>query len=1007
MTGVPAQQQLLSRLATELGPAAGGRVGRRLADESVPPAAVLTLLEELDSVSAKAARAAIEALPELDRRSALSSVLAWLDLGIALSETSGATALRYFRDSPLILGVIEPPASRADVLAICLELADQDPNVAFEYLRTSPQLVSSLPGEHLRGWLDVGVELTAVDVVVGLEYIRQIPALVPVLPLDEVRRWLSFGMMLITPNSLGKPDYVATIEFLRTSPAILRDVEPSPLRSKVVALGALLAGRAPQAGIEWLAESPRLLRSLPSTELRLKVLQYGLLVAEQDAESALAYLRRAPDVVALIGDGPEAGSRFEEWFKSGMEVLAYNAEGARAYFATETHKALASVEQALSGVPLRRVARRLKLFVQGLCGTDVAMAARSDSDVSTTARATVSADGRTIFLPALLRRYPTADRNERLYLVMAAHEAGHLQFGTYRLKLESLSDLCGTVSQRYDRAIDPPLGSLGELFRLYPHPGLMRDLWMLLEDARVERLLREEYPGLREDLARLAEEAVTPRDPAQGLTAKELIVDCLLRLTTGESADTAVPHGVRNEVAILWTLCRSVLEGTSTAEDSVRCAHEVYVQMEELLAPRTEMIAGDRRDEEQEVGMGPASAEHGGDRYRPVTNWAYRGEMNPEFVTGDGDETAQPNDAVGRSAHPDEQPTAQPSEGEQSQQGDRESAGDVLGGGRSLPSVVEELLALDVDAQPTPVTRTDGARAVYYPEWDSVIQDYRVNWCRVIERQAEAGSDECVSSVLTSHRSAIVSLRRAFECLRPPAWRRVSGQIDGEDIDLDAVVRRFADLLAGAEGGDRVYLRREKRERDVAAAFLVDVSGSTGKQVNGARRVIDVEKESLVLLCEAMDALGDRYALYAYSGQGRASVEFLTVKDFDERLGSVTAHRVGGLRPRQQNRDGAAIRHASAKLLAHDAKTRLLLLLSDGRPLDGEYKDDYALEDTKAALQEAKRRGIIPFCVTIDRESDTYLRRMYGDVGYAVIDRVEALPAKLPRIYQRLMASRG
>lgn len=1005
MTGVPAQQQLLSRLATELGPAAAGQLGRRLADESVPPAAVLTLLEELGSVSAKAARAAIEALSELDRRSALSSVLAWLDLGVALAESSGATALRYFRDSPLILGVIEPPASRADVLAIGLELADQDPNVAFEYLRTAPQLVSTLPGEHLRGWLDVGVELTAVDVVVGLEYIRQIPALVSVLPLDEVRRWLSFGMMLITPNSLGKPDYVATIEFLRTSPAILRDIDPSPLRPKVVALGALLAGRAPQAGVEWLAESPRLLRSLPSTELRLKVLQYGLLVAEHDAESALAYLRRAPAVIALVGDGPDAGSRFEEWFKSGMEVLAYNADGARAYFATETHKALASVEQALSGVPLRRVARRVKLFVQGLCGTDVAVAALSDSAVSTTARATVSADGRTILLPALLRRYPTADRNERLYLIMAAHEAGHLEFGTYRLTLDSLADLCETVMERYGRATTPPLASLAELFRLYPHPGLIRDLWMLLEDARVERLLREEYPGLRQDLARLAEEAVTPRDPAQGVTAKELIVDGLLRLTTGESADTAVPHGVSDEVAILWTLCQPMLAGPSTPEDSVRCAHKVYVRMEELLAPRAEMIAGDRHDEEQDVGMGPASSEHGGDLYRPVTNWVYRGEMNPEFVTRGSDETAPARDDVGRSAHPDEQSTTPSSEGLGSHQDDHRSAEDRLGGGRSLPSVVEELLALDVDARPALETRTDGVRAVYYPEWDSVIQDYRVNWCRVVEREAEAGSDECVSSVLTAHRSAIVALRRAFECLRPPAFRRISGQVDGEDIDLDAIVRRSADLLAGAEGGDRVYLRREKRERDVAAAFLVDVSGSTGRQLDGARRVIDVEKESLVLLCEAMDALGDRYALYAYSGQGRASVEFLTIKDFDERLGSATAHRVGGLRPRQQNRDGAAVRHASAKLLAHDAKTRLLLLLSDGRPLDGEYKDDYALEDTKAALQEAKRRGIVPFCVTIDRESDTYLRRMYGDVGYAVIDRVEALPARLPRIYQRLTSS--
>ena len=76
--------------------------------------------------------------------------------------------------------------------------------------------------------------------------------------------------------------------------------------------------------------------------------------------------------------------------------------------------------------------------------------------------------------------------------------------------------------------------------------------------------------------------------------------------------------------------------------------------------------------------------------------------------------------------------------------------------------------------------------------------------------------------------------------------------------------------------------------------------------------------------------------------------------------------------------------------------------MSDGRPLDGEYKDEYALEDTKSALSEARRAGVHPFCVTIDREADGYLRRMYGQVEYTVIDRVETLPAKLPKIYQRL-----
>jgi nitric oxide reductase activation protein len=277
-----------------------------------------------------------------------------------------------------------------------------------------------------------------------------------------------------------------------------------------------------------------------------------------------------------------------------------------------------------------------------------------------------------------------------------------------------------------------------------------------------------------------------------------------------------------------------------------------------------------------------------------------------------------------------------------------------------------------------------------------------MNWCRVIERSAEAGSDDCVSSALTAHRSAIKSLRRFFEGLRPPAFRRVAGQADGEDLDIDAVVRRAAEQRAGFEGSDRIYVRREKKERNVAVAFLVDVSGSTSRQVEGGRRVIDVEKESLVVLCEALDAVGDQYGLYAYSGQGRATVDFLTVKDFDDRLGSATAHRLGGLAPCQQNRDGAAIRHAVAKLKAREAKTRMLILLSDGRPLDGEYKEEYSLEDTKVALREARQQGIDPFCVTIDRAADRYLHRMYGDVHYAVIDRVEALPARLPRIYRQL-----
>ncbi|MBH0193567.1 MAG: hypothetical protein HP492_17730, partial [Nitrospira sp.] len=506
------QTRLRERLAGELGSAVSKALAVRLAeaaDRSDTGAAVLTLLDELDSVSAKAARAAIEALPELDRRAGLSHLISWLDLGIALAESSGATALKYFKDSPLILGLIEQPDARTTVLAMGLELADQDANVTLEYLRAAPHMLSVVPLDELRPWLEIGLELVEADVVVGLEYIRQIHHVASVLPVCEARTWLSFATTLVIPNTLGKPDYMAAMEFMRTSPAILAEIDQLGVRARTLSVGTLLAERSPEAGVAWLAESPRLLRALPSQEWQLKVLQYGALLAEKDSVAAASYLRRCPEIVGLIGDGPHTGSRFETWFKAGMDVLAYSPEGARAYFAVASQKALSSVEQALSGVPLRQVARKLKLFVQGLCGSDVSITALPDSLAAATPRATVSQDGRTLGLPALLRRFPTAEENERLYLVMAAHEAGHAEFGTYRLTVEAVADVIDSVQRRYGRSHNVMPETLAALFRLYPHPLLVRDLWTVMEDARIEFLLQAEYPGLRRDLAQLAAHSIT------------------------------------------------------------------------------------------------------------------------------------------------------------------------------------------------------------------------------------------------------------------------------------------------------------------------------------------------------------------------------------------------------------------------------------------------------------------------------------------------------------------
>jgi nitric oxide reductase activation protein len=1006
-------KQLIARLAEELGPATAQHLVSCLADSTTKlnqVEGVLLLLDELHEVSPKVARAAIESLPDLERRDRLSDAVAWLDLGTALAELSGAIGLKFFKDSPLVLGLIEQPSVRSLVLKTALELAERDANVALEFLRVSPELVTVISPDQLGAWLEIGFELTQVDFVVALEYIRQIPAVARVLPIQDSRAWATFGVKLISQNSFGKTDYFGTIEFLRTSPLILGDLEDPSVRARVITVGSLLAEHDPGSGIAWLSESPRLLRAVPTEGWRLKVLQYGALVAERDTETALAYLRRAPELVSVIGESAEATARFEAWFTAGMEVLAYSVEGARAYFALESQKALTSVEAALSGVPLRQVARTMKLFVQGLCGTDLTIQAFPDSlSQETSARATVSQDGRIISLPALLRRYPTAEENTRLYLVMAAHEAGHVEFGTYRLTLEPFSELVIALQQRYGRAKQAAPATLAALFQMYPHPGLIQDLWMLVEDARVEFLLQREYPGLQRDLQQFAREAFTTRSLTHGLTVKELVVDQLLQLSTAASQPVAIHEAVKDEIAILWPMCEAILAPTSTAEEAVRLAHALYVRLEELLAPKGAMIQAEQADDASEdLGVGPSASGQTGEDYRPVTNWVYRGAMNPEFIRQQGQD-GRASDEQKQSEDIERMASAPGGAQESSVQGQRIREGtrtanesDRLAGGRQLPSHVEELLALKVE-QPAPVDHAGpGDRMVRYPEWDQGIDDYRLNWCRVVERAAEEGSGDIVGTTLSAHGSEVSALRRFFESLRPPGLRRVPGQADGDELDVDAAVRMCAERAAGADLSDRIYVRRERKERDVAAAFLVDVSGSTSRQLDNGRRVIDLEKEGLVLLCEALEAVGDQYALYGYSGQGRGQVDFLVIKDFADQLGGKAAHRLGGLAPMRQNRDGAAIRHATAKLLAREARTRLLILISDGRPLDDGYKDEYSLEDTKASLREARQRGVHPFCITIDREADAYVRRMYGDVQFAVIDHLEAFPMRLPRIYQRL-----
>lgn len=286
--------------------------------------------------------------------------------------------------------------------------------------------------------------------------------------------------------------------------------------------------------------------------------------------------------------------------------------------------------------------------------------------------------------------------------------------------------------------------------------------------------------------------------------------------------------------------------------------------------------------------------------------------------------------------------------------------------------------------------------ALLYDEWDYQRRHYRKSWCAVRELKLEPVYDDFAQQVLTRYRGLVHHLHRSFEALREED-RVLKRQQEGDGVDVDAMVEALADSRDGSEMSDRLYTRLQRCERNTAVCFMVDMSGSTRGWINTA------EREALLLLAEALESLGDRYAIYGFSGMARKRCEIYVIKEFSEQYSDEVKARISAMEPRDYTRMGFAIRHLSMRLNQVEARTRLLVCISDGKPDDYDsYRGRYGIEDTRRALLEARYTGIHPYCITIDRDAGDYLPYMYGPASYTVIDEVQKLPLKVSDIYRRL-----
>ena len=353
---------------------------------------------------------------------------------------------------------------------------------------------------------------------------------------------------------------------------------------------------------------------------------------------------------------------------------------------------------------------------------------------------------------------------------------------------------------------------------------------------------------------------------------------------------------------------------------------------------------------------------------------------------------------------PDEQGEDQSETAQNAEAGDQQDGGrhkEVAGYGDSSGTSAQSANRSDAQKQ-APGTSDKG---VPYPEWDYREQRYKRNWSWVQEKKLAESNMAETNRLERQYSNALKRLKKAIQAQKPARLAPLLRQLEGDDMDINAVVGYIAEKQAGRSPTPAIYRRREMRQREIAVTLLADMSTSIMQHLpEGGGRLVDRVRAGVLLFAESMEEVGDAYSIAGFCSKYRDNVSYYTIKDFEQPLSEEVRSQIGGMSGRLATRMGAAIRHATACFEEVDSRRRLLLILSDGRPEDYDDGGDrrYLHEDTRMAVKEAVARGVHPFCITVDTMANQYLPQIFGKGHYLVLDHINSLPNKLPEIYFRL-----
>jgi len=723
------------------------------------------------------------------------------------------------------------------------------------------------------------------------------------------------------------------------------------------------------------------------------------------ADSFLDGLEKGLDLLSK-----DALSRF---VSLGLEKLKRNPKLTKKFLSLESKLGIDTFTDMQLTIHISRVRQQLNRYLRARTGLALSVRPLSllpDSLLKDPNKIIfVCSDGKFIYLPDEISVFPHKAENINLYKCLARLEAGHYEFGTFDFDLEKAIEKYRNISELkdYDWGFDliqnwEDLSDLERFFSYFPVTALAADLFTIFEHGRIRFMLHRQYPGLVRQslpvLQREAERLIKNHKPVDIVFLLYLWIALGISEKEHFGMDTKIYAHTKN----LKNLFETTINEDSTVESCAELVVRIYPEMERLLN-RTSYSRKELKEfyKPMQTPFGrrlrPDLFFRANGKYERLarTLKVQLGEKGFEVYTSDIKKHLMENN--GMVSHQDLKEIILCF---------RENHGP-----HRLP---QQKLSIDLSwvdlskllgtENSTVLQKEDFSGTVtWHKEWDCNLQDYLHSHVRVLDKSLTEKQSDFYKLTLKHHRGLVKRIRYAFELLKPEGLIRLRQWMEGDEFDYRALLDFAIDKKAGKIPSDRLYIKHIKQTRDVAVLLLVDLSRSTANAVFGSHgTVLDVEKEAIVLFCEALEVVGDAFAIAGFSGTGRLGVDYFRIKDLDENMDDTVKRRINAMAPQRSTRMGAAIRHATRQLQKISSKVRLLIILGDGFPNDVDYKQNYAIEDTRKAIFEARSKNIYAHAITVNFAGDPKLDDLYGNVHHNVISDVRELPDKLLRIYGSL-----